>query len=67
MCRRLAMIFFDKENGIRLTKFHDPFEYNSSFQNTKLRNLDLDTTAMIKLNRMEGLQELNNLVLSDIV
>ena len=61
------MIFFDKENGIMRTKFHDPFEYNSSFQNTKLRNLDLDTTAMIKLNRMEGLQELNNLVLSDMV
>lgn len=29
--------------------------------------LNLDTTAMIKLNIMEGLQELNNLVLSDIV
>jgi hypothetical protein len=60
------MIFFEKENGIMRTKFHDPFEYNSSLHNTKLGNLDLDTTAIIKLNRMEGLEELNNLVLSDI-
>ena len=51
------MIFFDKENGIMLTKFHDPFEYNSSLQNTKVGNLDLDTTAIIKLNRIEGLEE----------
>ena len=57
MCRRSSMIFFDKENGIMLTKFHDPFEYNSSLQNTKVGNLDLDTTAIIKLNRIEGLEE----------
>ena len=50
-----------------LTKFHDSFKYNSSLHNTKAGNLNLDTTAMIKLNRMEGLQELNNLVLSDIM
>ena len=66
MYRRSAMIFFDKENGIMRTKFHDPFEYNSSLHNTKLGNLDLDTTEIIKLNRMEGMEELNNLVLSEI-
>lgn len=43
------MIFFDKENSVMRTKFHDPFKYNSSLQNTKLKNLDLDTTAIIKL------------------
>ena len=52
---------------VECLKQYYPFEYNSSLQNTKVGNLDLDTTAIIKLNRIEGLEELNNLVLSDIV
>ncbi len=48
-------------------KRYYPFEYNLSFQQTKVGNLNLDPIVIIQLNRIEGLGELNNLNLSDVI
>ncbi len=44
-----------------------PFEYNSSLQNSKVGNLNLNPSVIIQLNRIEGLGELSNLILTDII
>jgi len=48
-------------------KRYYPCEYNLSFQQTKVGNLNLDPIIIIQLNRIEGLGELNNLNLSDVI
>jgi len=52
---------------VECLKKYYPFEYNLSLNQTKVGNLNLDPSVIIQLNRIEGLGELYNLILSDVI